>query len=104
MEVVIHGHQTEVTDVLKARATDGVRKLNEHFQRLISADVRFEEDGVFKSVEVVVHAPRNTQLVARAESKYHETALNDAIAKLDAQIRKLKVSQKRQVHDTDLRA
>ena len=105
MEIVIHGHQTDVTDSLRLRAEEGARKLAEHFKEAVNADIRFEEDGVFKTAEIVLHAPRQTRLVAKAEAKHHGPALNDALAKLDAQIRKLKHSEKRQIHDgAELRA
>jgi ribosomal subunit interface protein len=104
MEVVIRGHQTDVTTTLKTRAEEGVTKLNEHFKQLISADVLFGWDGVFKSVEIVVQAPNNTRLVARSDGKYHEAALTDAIGKMAAQIRKLKTAKKKQVHGLELRA
>ena len=104
MEIVIHGHQAELTESLKTRAEDGVRKLNDHLRQLVSADVCFAGEGVQKSVEVVVHAPGNSRLVSKAESKYHEAALTEAIQKMDAQIRKLKSVKKAQVHDTELRA
>ena len=104
MEVVIRGHQAELTDSLKTRAEDGVRKLNDHLRQLVSADVCFAGEGVQKSVELIVHAPGNARLVSKAEAKYHEAALTDAIAKMDAQIRKLKSARKKQVHDTELRA
>ncbi len=104
MEIVIHGHQTDITESLRQRAEEGARKLAEHLQRAVDADIRFEENGVFKTVEIVLHAPRQTRLVAKAEAKHHGPALTEAIAKLDAQIRKLKSAEKKQVHGVELRA
>lgn len=104
MEIIIHGHQTEVTDSLKVRAKESVEKLNDRLGRIMTADVRFEEDGVMKTAEIILEAPQNIRLVAKGENKYHEVALTDAVAKLDAQIRKLKSARKRQVHPPELRA
>jgi len=104
MEIVIHGHQTEINESLRERAREGALKLAEHLTRAVDADIRFEEDGVFKTVEIVLHAPRQTRLVAKAEAKHHGAALTDAIAKMDAQIRKLKSASKKQVHGVELRA
>jgi ribosomal subunit interface protein len=105
MEIIIHGHQTEITDVLRLRAEEGARKLAEHLKHAVDADIRFEEDGVMKTVEIVLHAPKQTKLVAKAEAKHHNAALTEAIAKMDAQIRKLKSVTKKQVHDgAELRA
>lgn len=104
MEIQFHGHQTEITDGLRTRASEGAQKLAEHLGRPVDADVWFDGDGVLKTVEVVLHSPRQRKLVARGEGKYHEPALTDAISKLDAQIRRLKAAEKKKVHGTELRA
>jgi ribosomal subunit interface protein len=104
MEIQFHGHQTEITESLRVRSTEGVNKLVEHLGRPVDADVWFGEDGVMKTVEVVLHAPRYENLVAKSGAKHHEPALTEAVAKLDAQIRKLKAAKKKQVHEAELRA
>ncbi len=104
MEIQFHGHQTAITEGLRVRATEGVLKLVEHLGRPVDADVWFSEDGVMKTVEIVLHAPHYDNLVGKSEAKYHEPALTEAIAKLDAQIRKLKSAKKKQVHEPELRA
>jgi ribosomal subunit interface protein len=104
MEIQFHGHQTEITDGLRARAADGAQKLAEHLGRPVDADVWFDEDGVTKTVELVLHAPHYKKLVAKGGGKYHEPALTEAIAKLDAQIRRLKSAKKKKVHEAELRA
>lgn len=104
MEIQTHGHHIEVTDSLRMKAEDGARKLADHLQRAVNADIWFGEDGVMKTVEIVLHAPKYKNLVAKAEAKYHEPALADAIAKMDAQIRRLKSARKKQVHGVELRA
>lgn len=104
MEIQFHGHQTEITDGLRAKATEGIQKLVEHLGRPVDADVWVGEDGVRKTVELVLHAPHYENLVAKGEAKYHEPALTNAIGKADAQIRKLKSAKKKQVHEAELRA
>lgn len=104
MEIKTHGHHTEITDSLRIKADDGARKLADHLQRAVNVDIWFGENGVMKTVEIVLHAPKYKNMVAKAESKYHEPALTDAIAKMDAQIRRLKSAKKRQVHGVELRA
>ena len=96
MEIHFHGHQTEITDGLRHRASEGASKLAEHLQRAVDADVWFGEDGVLKTVEIKLHAPGTKSLVAKSAAKFHEAALTDAIAKLDAQIRRLKLTKKQQ--------
>jgi len=102
MEIVIRGHQTEVGEQLRARAEDTARRLAERLQRAVDADIRFDEDGVLKTAEIVLHAPRYRRLVATAEARYHEVALAEAAAKLDAQIRRMKSARKKRVHDSEL--
>jgi len=104
MDIQFHGHQAEITDGLRMRAAEGVQKLREHLGRPIDADVWVSEDGVNKTVELVLRAPHFDNLVAKSEGKYHEPALVNAIAKLDAQIRRLKAAKKKQVHGAELRA
>lgn len=104
MEIQFHGHQTEITEGLRHRAEEGARKLAEHLHRAVDADVWFGEDGVLKTVEVKLHAPKRRTLVAKSAAKFHEAALTDAIAKLDAQIRRLKAAKKQQVKGAELRA
>lgn len=104
MDIQFHGHQAEITDGLRLKASEGIQKLIEHLGRPVDADVWVSEDGVMKTVELVLHAPHYEKLVAKSESKYHEPALTDAIAKLDAQIRRLKSAKKKQVHEAELRA
>ena len=104
MDIQFHGHQAEITDGLRMKASEGIQKLIEHLGRPVDADVWVSEDGVKKTVEVVLHAPHCDKLVGKSEGKYHEPALTDAIAKLDAQIRRLKTAKKKQVHEAELRA
>lgn len=104
MEIQFHGHQTEITDGLRAKATEGVQKLADHLGRAVDADVWFSEDGVKKTVEVVLRGPHYDNLIGKSDGKYHEPALTDAIAKLDAQIRRLKSAKKKQVHESEQRA
>lgn len=104
MQITTHGHHIEVTDSLRHKAEEATRKLAEHLRRAVNADIWFGEDGAMKTVEVVLHAPRGRNLVAKAEAKYHEPALAEAVAKLDAQIRRLKSARKKQVHGVELRS
>jgi ribosomal subunit interface protein len=104
MDIQFHGHQTQITDSLRARAAEGIRKLIEHLGRPVDADVWVDENGVRKTVELVLRAPHYDNLVAKGEGRYHEPALSGAIAKLDAQIRRLKTARKKQVRRSELRA
>jgi len=58
--------------------------------RAVDAIVRFEQDGPVKRVEIVLHAPRQRNVVALGEAKYYGPALTTAIERLGAQVRKLR--------------
>jgi ribosomal subunit interface protein len=104
MEIQFRGHQTDISDGLRIRAAEGAHKLAAHLGRPVDADVCFAEDGVKKTVELVLHAPNYKKLVATGEGKYHEPALSEAIAKLDGQIRRLKSARKKSFRGPELRA
>ena len=104
MEIQFHGHQTEISEGLRLKAREGIQKLVEHLGREVDADVWFAEDGVKKTVELVLHAPHYDKLVAKGEGRYYEPALTNAITRLDGQIRRLKSAKKKQVHEAELRA
>ena len=104
MDIQFHGHQTEITDSFRTRATEGVQKLVEHLGRPVDADVWVDGEGVKKTVELVLHAPHYDKLVAKGDGKYHEPALSDAMTKMDAQIRRLKSAKKKQVREAEQRA
>lgn len=104
MEIQFHGHQTPVTDGLRIKASEGVNKLAEHLGRPVDADVWFSGEGVKKTVEIVLRAPHFDNLIGKSVGKYYEPVLADAVAKLDAQIRRLKAAKKKQVHEAEQRA
>lgn len=104
MEVVIHAHRSSVTDALRSRADEGVRRCAEHLRRAVDADICFARDGVERTVEISLHAPRARRLVACGAAPSHDAALGIALDRLDAQVRRLRSARKRQVHGTELRA
>ncbi len=104
MEIVIHGHQVDVTPRLRKSAEYGAQKLADHLNRIELADITFREDGPKKMVDIVVLAPQ-ARLVAKGEGKFHGPALADAVSKLDSQIRKLKSAKKKKItHGAEIRA
>jgi len=74
---------------MRRRAELAVRRAAERLARAVDAIVRFEHDGPVKRVEIVLHAPRQRNIVALAEDRFYGRALTAAISKLSAQVRKL---------------
>ena len=74
---------------MRRRAEVAVQRAAARLTRTVDAIVRFEQDGPVKRVEIVLHAPRQRNIVALAEDRYYGRALSAAISKLSAQVRKL---------------
>ena len=90
MEIIFHEHHATVSDHMRQRAASGVRQLGERFQRAVDAVVRFEQDGPTRRVEIILRAPRQRRLVAKAEGRYFGPTLAVVLAKLRQQITALK--------------
>jgi ribosome-associated translation inhibitor RaiA len=86
MEIIFHAHHAPMSQRLQRRARLHLAKLAKRLGRPVDATVRFEEDGPTRRVEIVLHAPRRTPIVAAADGRYTGTALNEALARLAAQV------------------
>ena len=96
MEVVIHMHHAVVSGSMRKRVERMVRIAAAKLPRAVDAVVRFEQDGKVRRVEVILHAPKHTSLVASAEGPYFGPAASRAVARLSAQAAKEKRSPKAQ--------
>ena len=86
MEIIFHAHHADVSDSMRQRAQAGVRRLTSRSGRAVDAIVRFERDGVIRRVEIILHAPRHTRLIAEAQGRFYGPLLAEALAKLQRQI------------------
>lgn len=87
--MIFHSHHAVISDRMRRRAELAVQRASARLSRAVDAIVRFEQDGPVKRVEIVLHAPRQRNIVASGEDKFYGRALAAAIAKLSAQVRKL---------------
>lgn len=94
METIFHAHHANISPRMRRRAELAVERAATRLPRTVDAVVRFEQDGPVKRVEVVLHAPRHPDIVARGESKFYGPALTIAIDRLTSQIRKLRSSRR----------
>jgi ribosome-associated translation inhibitor RaiA len=99
MEIIFHEHHATVSDYMRQRAASGVRRLAGRLTRVTDAVVRFEEDGPTRRVEIILHAPRQKPLVAKAEGRYFGPAVAQALGKLRTQIAALKKPRARAARD-----
>ena len=88
MEIIFHAHHATIPEPLRGRAERAVLKFGRRLQRAVDAVVRFEDDGPTRRVEIVLHAPKQRNLVAEGRSRSYATALTDALTRLQAQIPK----------------
>lgn len=88
MEIIFHAHNATIPEPLKGRAERAVLKFGRRLQRAVDAVVRFEGDGPTRRVEIVLHAPKQRNLVAEGRARSYATALTDALSRLQAQIPK----------------
>ena len=95
MEIIFHAHHATVSEWMRARATRGVRKLSARLTRAVDAVVRFEQDGRVRRVEILLHAPRQRDLIATGESRFFGPALVTALARLQAQLRRKRAGRTR---------
>jgi ribosome-associated translation inhibitor RaiA len=79
---------------MRRRAEAAVKRAGIRLQRAVDAIIRFEQDGPVKRVEIVLHAPRQRDLIARGEGKFFGPALAVAMEKLTTQIRKLRTTRR----------
>ena len=94
MEIIFHAHHAAVSDRMRRRAETATRRATNGLKRAVDAVVRFEQDGPIKRVEIVLHAPRQRDIVASGEARYFGPALRVAVDRLTAQIRKLRDTRK----------
>ena len=90
MEIIVQGHQFDVSSAMRLRAERKVRALAALLKRPVDAVVRFEPDGITRRVEIVLHAPYRRSIVAEARDKRTAAALSAAARRLEVQILRLK--------------
>ena len=94
MEIIFHAHHANVSDRMRKRAESAVRRAARRMARAVDGIIRFEQDGPVKRVEIVLHAPRQRNLIARGEGRYFGPAFAGAMDRLIAQIQTLRAGHR----------
>ena len=94
MEIIFHTHHAAVSDRMRKRAEAAVRRAAQRMARAVDGIIRFEQDGPVKRVEIVLHAPRQRNLIARGEGRYFGPAFSGAMDRLMAQIQSLRAGHR----------
>ena len=95
MHVIVKGHHAHVTNGLKEKATQKVEKVTRLYPRILSAEIEFTENGGARAsvarhrVEVILTAKQHT-LRATGRGPDPLSAVDSVVAKLEAQVRRLK--------------
>ena len=97
MNIVFHAHHADMPESLQQRAEQAVHKLAARLRRAVDASVRFAEDGPVRRVEIVLRAPRSQPLVAAGSGRLYETALGEALVRLESHIAHLKAAKGRRI-------
>ena len=89
MDIIFHSHHAAISERIRRRAELAAQRAAARLTRAVDAIVRFEQDGPVKRVEIVLHAPRQRDIVALGEARFYGRALTAAISKLSAQVRRI---------------
>lgn len=96
MDIVFHLHHATISDRLRARAAQGLRKLADRCPGAVGGAIRFEHDGSMRLVEVALNAPGRKQLFAKSQGRYWGPAIADALKQLEHQVSGVRRSRKEQ--------
>jgi ribosome-associated translation inhibitor RaiA len=97
VNIVFHAHHADMPEPLQQRAEQAVHKLATRLRRVVDASVRFSEDGPTRRVEIVLRAPRSEPLVAAGSGRLYETALGEALERLESHVEHLRVARGRRI-------
>ena len=90
MEITVAGRHPGITQEMRAYALDKVGKLPRIFDRLSSARVTLEVNGVEHRAEASVHGPRGAVFVAHGVALDPSGAVDELVDRLERQLRKFK--------------
>ena len=86
MEIVFHNHDAPISDRMRRRAEQALRKVARRAPRVVDGVVRFQQDGPTRRVELVLHTGSGKRYIAASEGRYFGTALADAVRRLTMQL------------------
>jgi ribosome-associated translation inhibitor RaiA len=98
VDVIFQSHHAVISDRMRQRAESAVRKLATRLDDAVDARVRFEQDGVLRRVEIVMHAPRRRELVAEGTARLYGPALAEAVDRLRSQVSHTKRTRREAGH------
>jgi ribosome-associated translation inhibitor RaiA len=86
MQIVFHAHNADVSDHMRRRAEQSVRRVARRSKRPVDAVIRFQQDGTLRRVELTLHTAGGRRYVARSEDRFFGSALSTAARRLATQL------------------
>lgn len=86
MDIVFHNHDAPISDRMRRRAEQALRKAAKRATRAVDGVVRFQQDGPTRRVELVLHTGSGRRYIAASEGRYFGNALSDAARRLTMQL------------------
>ncbi len=94
MDILFQSHHAVISDNMARRAERLVRRIAKKTDRVVTATVRFEQDGPTRRVEMIFLLPRRARLAAKAEARNYGPALMEAGQRMAAQLARRKRTPK----------
>lgn len=88
MEVQITVRHCTITDSLRQRAEERIRRLDKYNPRILAAFVTFDDDGAERRVEVKLDVPGSPPVVSRATGRSFKPALDEAAQRAGRQLKR----------------
>lgn len=86
MDIVFQNHDAPVSDHMRRRAEQALRRVARRAQRPVDAVIRFQQDGTVRRVELAMHTASGRRYVATSQARYFGSALTEAVRRLTMQI------------------
>ncbi|CAM4461257.1 MAG: Ribosome hibernation promoting factor [Legionellaceae bacterium] len=88
MNVTFTGRHIEVTDALRAYATEKLERLCRHYDKITSIHVIFDIEKLIQRAEATIHVPHGGIIHAQADSQDMYNSIDDLFDKLERQVAK----------------
>ncbi len=88
MEIRITSRHTNLSDAIRERTEEVIKKLPKYEPRVSAVEVIFDEGKRSKTVEGIVHVDRGDPVVASAEADEFRPALHQMVERLTRQLRR----------------
>ncbi len=89
MEATFTFRKTEPTEALKTHAFDKLGKLDKYLPKPVNAHVIFKVEGFRHCVEIAFHS-NGVRYFGKGESNDMYTSIDDAVAKIEKQLKRNK--------------